>query len=108
LRALERQQVLRYTDESDHFTAEATALAGTITDAPLAELFTRDIIAELEKSEINEAEASDIIEKITQIDDYGLIADTVAAAVAMKANDKQQLLKITSVTDRLAYLLVFI
>lgn len=69
---------------------------------------TRDIVAELEKSELNEATAADVITEINHIGDYGLIADTIAAAVAIGTTDKQKLLEISSVTDRLAYLLVFI
>jgi len=108
LRGLERQQVMRYTNESDHFSAEATVLTDTITDMRLAELLTRDIIAELEKSEINEAKAPGIIAEIKRINDYSLVADTVAAAVTLKARDKQRLLEISSVTDRLTWLLALI
>jgi len=99
---------MRYTNESDHFSAEATVLTDTITDMRLAELLTRDIIAELEKSEINEAKAPGIIAEIKRINDYSLVADTVAAAVTLKARDKQRLLEISSVTDRLTWLLALI
>jgi len=99
---------MRYTNESDHFSAEATVLTDTITDMRLAELLTRDIIAELEKSEINEAKAPGIIAEINRINDYSLVADTVAAAVTLKARDKQRLLVISSVTDRLTWLLALI
>lgn len=108
LRGIERQHVLRYSTEGYHFRAEVTALPDTTDDMGLAKLLTREIVAELERSEVNEPSAPGIIAEVAGSDDYGFVADTVAAAVNLTVRDKQRILEASSVTDRLRWLLLLI
>jgi len=103
-----RAKVAMYTARPDYTEATATMLQDTIGDTSLADMLMRSVMAAFESYEPNKDRSSEAIAAAKQMDDYGRVADTLAAIVALWPRDKQRVLEAISVTDRLALLLTLI
>jgi len=103
---VERAKILKYTDRSDYYEAEAVALEDTTGERIETEALARSVVAEFEGYvKLNKKVAPEIVGIVQQIDDYGRIADTVASHLAVKILDKQQVLETTSIAERLEIVL---
>ena len=97
-----RASVVQYTDRSDYYEADATALADDIGDKVEAEAMARSVVTEFENYvKLNKKVSPEVIGVIQQIEDYAKLADTVASHLAVKIPDKQEILETPSVTERL-------
>src|SRR5271167_3769257 len=102
----ERAKILKYTDRSDYYEAEAVALEDTTGERIEVEALARSVVTEFEGYvKLNKKVAPEIVGIVQQIDDYGRIADTVASHLAVKILDKQQVLETTSIAERLEIVL---
>src|SRR5215203_439559 len=82
-----RAKVLRYTDRAEYFEADA---------------LVRSVINEFENYvKLNKKVSPEVVGVVQQIDDYAKLADTVASHLAVKIPEKQTILEIPSVTERL-------
>ena len=98
----ERAKVLKYTDRSDYFEADATVLADDTGERVEAEAMARSVITEFENYvKLNKKVSPEVIGVIQQIEDYAKLADTVASHLAVKIPDKQDILETPVVTERL-------
>ena len=103
---VERAKILKYTDRSDYYEAEAVALEDTTGERIETEALARSVVTEFEGYvKLNKKVAPEIVGIVQQIDDYGRIADTVASHLAVKILDKQQVLETTSIAERLEIVL---
>jgi ATP-dependent Lon protease len=97
-----RAKVLRYTDRAEYFEADALVLADTSGEQVEAEALARSVINEFESYvKLNKKVSPEVVGVVQQIDDYAKLADTVASHLAVKIPDKQNILEIPSVTERL-------
>src|SRR5579875_3266206 len=97
-----RARVLRYTDRTDFYEAEARVLADDLGDRVEAEAMARSVITEFENYvKLNKKVSPEVIGVIQQIEDYAKLADTVASHLAVKIPDKQDILETPVVTERL-------
>ena len=97
-----RAKVLRYTDRTDFYEAEARVLADDLGDRVKAEAMARSVITEFENYvKLNKKVSPEVIGVIQQIEDYAKLADTVASHLAVKIPDKQDILETPVVTERL-------
>ncbi len=97
-----RATVVGYTDRSEYYEADATALADDIGDRVEAEAMARSVITEFENYvKLNKKVSPEVIGVIQQIEDYAKLADTVASHLAVKIPDKQDILETPVVTVRL-------
>jgi ATP-dependent Lon protease len=98
----ERARVLKYTDRSEFYEAEAVALEDTISDRVEAEALSRSAVTEFEGYvKLSKKVPAEVVRVVQQIDDYGRIADTLTSHLAVKIADKQGILETNSVTERL-------
>src|SRR5712692_8631392 len=98
----ERAKILKYTERTDYYEAEAVVLADTIGDRVEAEALTRSVVTEFEGYvKLNKKVSPEVVGVVQQITDYGKIADTVASHLAVKISDKQAILETTAVSERL-------
>ncbi|MDP2619509.1 MAG: endopeptidase La [Hyphomicrobiales bacterium] len=101
-----RASVQSYTDRDDFFEADAMLLAEEIGEAVEVEALARSVISEFESYvKLNKKVSPDILGSISQIDDYSKLADTVASHLAIKIQDKQEILEDASVARRLERIL---
>src|ERR1700736_5292903 len=98
----ERAKILKYTDRTDYYEADAVVLEGTVGDPVEAEALTRSVVTEFEGYvKLNKKVSPGVVGAVRQITDYGKIADTVASHLAVKISDKQAILETTAIAERL-------
>jgi ATP-dependent Lon protease len=98
----QRAKVLKYTDCSEYYEAEAVALGDTMGERVEAEALARSVTNEFESYvKLNKNVAPEVVGVVQQIEDYAKLADTVASHLAVKIPDRQAILETTTVTERL-------
>src|SRR5262245_6016478 len=98
----QRAKVVKYTDCSEYYEAEAVALGETMGERVEAKAFARSVTTEFENYvKLNKRVPPEVVGIVQQIEDYAKLADTVASHLALKIPDRQAILETTSVTERL-------
>ena len=98
----QRAKVVKYTDCSDYYEAEAVALGDTMGERVEAKAFARLVTNEFESYvKLNKRVPPEAVGVVQQIEDYAKLADTVASHLAIKIPDRQAILETTTVTERL-------
>ncbi len=102
----QRAKVLRVYDAKSHFDAEVeivTAEDGTDSES---EAMRRVLIAQFDQYvKLNKKIPPEILTSLAGIDDAGRLADTIAAHLPLKLEQKQEVLEIFGVRKRLEHLL---
>ena len=99
---VERAEIKGYTDRSEFYEAEATALPSDPGDHVEIEALARSVVNEFESYvKLNKKVSPEVAGVIAQIEDHSKLADTVASHLAVKISDKQQVLEFTNVAARL-------
>jgi ATP-dependent Lon protease len=97
-----RAGVVRFTDQTEYFEAEAVGLEEDGGVPSEAEALSRAVIEQFENYvKLNKKVPSEALASIPQITDPGRLADSIAAHLSVKIADKQQLLEILAVAKRL-------
>src|SRR3954462_13654202 len=98
----QRAKVVKYTDCSEYYEAEAVALGDTMGERVEAEALARSATAEFESYvKLNKKVPPEAVGVVQQIENYAKLADTIASHLAVKIPDKQLILETPSVTERL-------
>ncbi len=97
-----RAAVVRFTPETDFFEAEVAAIEEENGGASETEALSRAVVEQFENYvKLNKKVPPEALASIPQISEAGKLADSVAAHLAVKIADKQQLLEIFDVAKRL-------
>jgi len=98
----QRAKVVKYTDRSEYYEAEAVALGDTMGERVEAKAFARAVTNDFESyAKLNKRVPPEVVGVVQQIEDYAKLADTVASHLALKIPDRQAILETTAVTERL-------
>ena len=98
----ERARIQGYTENDSFFEARAEPLPDKVADAEELDALTRPIVSQFEQYvKLNRKIPPEVLVSVNQIDDSGKLADTVASHLALKIADKQELLEVDSVQERL-------
>jgi ATP-dependent Lon protease len=98
----QRAKVVKYTDRSEYYEAEAVALGDTVGECVEAKALARSITNDFESYvKLNKRVPPEVVGVVQQIEDYAKLADTVASHLAVKIPDRQAILETTAVTERL-------
>lgn len=102
----ERVSVLQYTEGENYFTAEVTGLAQPEPeDAKQLDVISRSIIGLFEQYvKLNKKVPPEVLTSLSGIDEPERLSDTIAAHMALKLEEKQAVLEIVSVQERLEHL----
>jgi ATP-dependent Lon protease len=96
-----RARIKRYLPAEGYYAAEAEAIADDPIEAIEAEALSRSVLSEFENYvKLNKKISPEVVAAVTQIDDYGKLADTIASHLAVKLADKQAILEIHSIAKR--------
>ena len=99
---VERAKVLRFTERVDFFEAEVKLTPNVPGAENEAEALARTAVSQFERYvKLNKKVPQEILATIGAIADYAKLADTIAAHLAIKIPEKQELLEMTSVQARL-------
>ena len=103
----ERRAVLqKYLDTDDYFSAQVALLETMPLTDKEGEALTRSVLNEFDQYvKLNMKIPPEILTSLSGIDDPGRLADTVAAHLSLKIEDKQQILVVQDVRERLEKIL---
>ena len=103
-----RAVVSNYVENDDYFEAEVEAVHEDVGASDEIEALARSAITQFESYvKLNKKISPEVIGSVNQIDDYSKLADTIASHLAVKISEKQEVLEITSVSDRLERVFAF-
>src|SRR6516164_1812348 len=98
----QRAKVVKYTDRSEYYEAEAVALGDTMGERVEAKALARSVTNEFENYvKLNKRVPPEVVGVVRRIEDYAELADIVASHLALKIPDRQAILETTAVTERL-------
>ena len=101
-----RAHIREISDVRTHWTAEATAVAPDGPPAPEVEAMRRALLSAFDQYvKLNKKIPPEILTSLAGIDEAGRLADTVAAHLPLKLEQKQQVLEMLDVKQRLEHLL---
>ncbi len=97
-----RAKVVRFADNNEFFQAFAEPIDEFQGDKGELEALARAVVGQFEQYiKLNKKIPPEVMVSVNQIDEPAKLADTVASHLALKIADKQQLLEIASVNERL-------
>jgi ATP-dependent Lon protease len=97
-----RARIRGYTDNPDYFEAETERVVETLGSKEEIEALARSAVSQFENYvKLNKKISPEVLGTVSQIDDYSKLADTIASHLAIKIADKQEVLEITTISDRL-------
>ena len=100
-----RVTIYNYRETEGMFVADAKLLELKIVDEQEMDVHVRRAINQFEQYvKLNKKVPPEIISSLVSIDDSSRLADTIAAHMAVKIEEKQHVLGITDVKERLEYL----
>ena len=101
-----RARVGEITDLRSHWVAEATPIPAEGTPPPEVEAMRRALLSAFDQYvKLNKKIPPEILTSLSGIDEAGRLADTVAAHLPLKLEQKQQVLEMFEVKARLEHLL---
>ncbi|MFL5215635.1 MAG: endopeptidase La, partial [Microvirga sp.] len=97
-----RARLKGYSRTDDYYEAEAEAYPDALGDQIEAEALARSVISEFENYvKLNKKISPEVVSAVTQIEEPSKLADTVASHLAVKIADKQAILELPTVGQRL-------
>ena len=97
-----RARIVSYTDNQEFFMTYAELVDEDDGDVREVEALGRSVIAQFEQYvKLNKKIPPEVLVSLNQIEDPSKLADTVASHLTIKVSEKQELLEIASVTERL-------
>ena len=101
-----RARILELIDSETHFSGRALQVSTDINNNSEAEAMRRAILTQFDQYvKLNKKIPPEIITSLSGIDDAGRLADTIAAYLPLKLEQKQEVLEIFDVSKRLEHLL---
>ena len=102
---LQRARISALSDNGEHFSAKAEYLESPTIDEREQEVLVRTAISQFEGYiKLNKKIPPEVLTSLNSIDDPARLADTIAAHMPLKLADKQSVLEMSDVNERLEYL----
>ncbi|AKC59838.1 endopeptidase La [Blochmannia endosymbiont of Polyrhachis (Hedomyrma) turneri] len=103
---LMRAKIVNLADSGDYFTAETSCFDDIELDNKEKKVLVRAILNQFESYiKLNKKIPPEVLTSLSSIDDADRLADTIAAHMPLKLNDKQSVLEMSNIIDRLEYLM---
>ncbi len=102
----QRADVSNIEDSSEYFICEATPQAIASTEVPEIEALRRAVVSQFDQYvKLNKKIPQEILATLQGIDDAGRLADTICSHLPIKLDQKQRLLELATVVERLEAIL---
>lgn len=103
----QRARVVNYLTDDEYFSAQLVLLASSEPDDDRElEVLMRSLLAQFDQYvKLNKKVPPEILTSLSGIDDPGRLADTIAAHMSLKLDEKQKILEIEDVQPRQEHLL---
>ncbi len=106
---LKRVNVTNVSDSEQFFTGFADEIASDDLSPNEIEAMRRTVMSQFEQFvKLNKKIPSEVLTSISGIEDAGRVADTIAAHLPLKVDQKQEVLEISRVKDRMDHLLALL
>ncbi|MEI9696896.1 endopeptidase La [Moellerella wisconsensis] len=103
---LKRAHISTLTDNGEYFLAQAEYLTSEAVDEKEQEALIRVAINQFEGYiKLNKKIPPEVLTSLNAIDDVDKLADTIASHMPLKLSDKQRVLEMSDVGERLEYLM---
>ena len=103
---LHRVRVSEFVETEECFLAKAEKIADPIEDESETEALMRTVFTQFDQYvKLNKKIPPEILASLATINDAGRLADTISAHLTLKLDEKQKILEMLSVTERLEHLL---
>ncbi|MGE0385925.1 MAG: endopeptidase La [Gammaproteobacteria bacterium] len=101
-----RARLSNFVGKDDYFVAEVELLEARAAHEREAEVLCRSLMAQFDQYvKLNKKIPSEIISSLSGIDDPSRLADTIAAHMSIKIEEKQKVLEIVDIRERLEHLI---
>src|SRR5512134_2108005 len=101
-----RSRITKVVDDGSYFTGQAALLPPDAVDNHEVEAMRRALLAQFDQYvKLNKKIPPEILTSLSGIDEAGRLADTIAAHLPLKLEQKQEVLEIFDVPKRLEHLL---
>ncbi len=102
----ERASLTRFTDREEYHEAYVVPAPDIEEDEVQIEALSRSVTSQFENYvKLNKKVSPEVVSAVTQIEDYAKLADTIASHLAVKIGDKQEILNLLSIRERLEKIL---
>ncbi|TMP37016.1 endopeptidase La [Pseudoalteromonas rubra] len=102
----QRAKIEKFLVTDDYFLAEAQFIASENIEGPEQDIFIRSAISQFEGYvKLNKKIPPEVLTSVSGIDETARLADTMAAHMPIKVPEKQKVLELYNVTERLEYLM---
>ncbi|MBM3618531.1 MAG: endopeptidase La, partial [Alphaproteobacteria bacterium] len=102
IEGIERARIDQFVDNNEFFKVEAEVMADIDEKPSETQALTRSLMAEFEQYvKLNKKIPPEILGSIEQIENASRMADTIASHLSIKLHEKQQILEVLNVPDRL-------
>ena len=103
---IQRAEIVSITDERSHYISETVAISSEDSDNNEVEAMRRAMLSQFDQYvKLNKKIPPEILTSLSGIDEPGRLADTVAAHLPLKLEQKQDVLEMFGVKKRLEHLL---
>lgn len=106
---LERAEIIAIDQSGDFSSAEIQICASELGDARKVDALSRSLVGLFEQYvKLNKKVPPEILSSLSSIDDTVRLADTIAAHLGLKITEKQKVLEMLDVEERIQYLMELI
>ena len=106
---LERAKVINVDRESDHMNAEASLLVSEDVSQKEASVLIRSLLSQFDQYvQLSKKIPPEVLTSISSIDEPGRLVDTIASHMALQLSEKQNLLELSSLKNRVEHLMALI
>lgn len=101
-----RARICSLSDDNEYFTADLDVLPVAEPEESEADLYKRTVLEQFERFvQVNKKIPSEVLTSLQNIEDIGRLADTIAAHMSLKLEEKQKILEILGSQARLEHLM---
>ncbi|OAR99204.1 DNA-binding protein [Pseudomonas putida] len=105
----QRGAVERFSEVDGHIRAEVSLIDETDTAERESEVFVRTLLSQFEQYvQLGKKVPAEVLSSLNSIDEPGRLVDTMAAHMALKIEQKQEILEIVDLTTRVEHVLALL
>jgi ATP-dependent Lon protease len=102
----QRAKIVNFLEQEEYFTAQVSVLEAEPIDEREAEVLSRSVLNQFDQYvKLNKKVPPEVLTSLSGIEDPNRLLDTIAAHMALKIEEKQEILEITEMRERFEHLL---
>ncbi len=105
----DRARIVHFLSGEEHFSAQVVGYEGEALAEREAEVMARSLLTQFDQYvKLNKKVPPEILSSLSSIDDPSRLVDTIAAHMSLKIEEKQKILEIPNVRERIEHLMSII